>query len=370
MKTICFYLPQFYPNSENDEWWGPGFTDWNKVASCRPRFTGHHQPHIPADLGYYDLRLEETRVAQVNLAKNFGISGFCYYHYWFNGKVLLDRPFNEVMASGKPDLPFCLCWANDDWTRAWDSNKQQILISQEYSDNDNDDHIIWLIKAFADDRYIKIDGKPLFLIFNPELIPNCEILIHSWRKTVRENGFPDIYMCAVKNSYTIKTDKEFISQGFDAIVGFQPNRNYFPSATNAKSWLYEIALKKLPNYLYQAIKIRISANKIIDYEQLVKKMIRKEQPIIYREFPCVFPSWDNSARRKSAVIIQNSDPLIYEMWLRDSIRKVGIYPISERLVFINAWNEWAEGCHLEPDRLNGRMFLNATRRAISFYDKT
>jgi len=366
MKTICFYLPQYHPNKENDEWWGPGFTDWNKVASCRPRYRGHHQPHIPADLGFYDLRMEETRVAQANLARNYGIYGFCYYHYWFNGKILLDRPLDEVIESGNPDFPFCLCWANDDWTRAWDSNKQQILISQEYSEKDNYEHITWLLKAFNDIRYIKINGRPLFLIFNPDIIPNCKFLIEMWRKAVRQNDFPNIYLCAVKNNYTIKTDEEFLSQGFDAIVGFQPNRNYFPSPTNLKSWLYNVALKTMPDNLYQAIKIRVSANKLINYKNLVQKMIAEEHPISYREFPCVFPSWDNSARRKSAVIIQNRDPLMYEKWLADSIKKVGIYPEPERIVFINAWNEWAEGCHLEPDLLNQHRFLQATLNAIAF----
>lgn len=365
MKIISFYLPQFHPTPENDEWWGPGFTEWTKVAPCRPRFRGHYQPHIPADLGFYDLRLEDTRVAQVALASHYGIDGFCYYHYWFNGKLLLGRPFSEVLASGNPDFPFCLCWANENWTQAWDGREKQVLIRQNYTEEDDREHIDWLLKAFGDNRYIKIDDRPLFLIYRPDNIPDCELMIKIWKKAVHQKGFPDMYLCAVKSGFTNKTDKELLSQGFDAIVDFQPNRTDFPSPTNAKSWLYDLARKIMPNNLYQRIKVQVSANKILNYQEIVQRIMQKEQDVSHREFPCVFPSWDNSARRRSATIIQNTDPSIYEKWLAESIKKVQVYPEAERFVFINAWNEWAEGCHLEPDQLNGHAFLEATLNAVS-----
>ncbi len=164
MKIIAFYLPQYHPIPENNEWWGAGFTEWTNVAAARPRFKGHNQPHIPADLGFCDLRLEETRILQAELAKQYGIGGFCYYHYWFNGKMLLERPFNEVLQSGKPDFPFCLCWANENWTRRWDGRENEILMGQNYHEYDADKHMLWLEQAFSDDRYIKINGKPLFLV--------------------------------------------------------------------------------------------------------------------------------------------------------------------------------------------------------------
>lgn len=365
-KLITFYLPQFHPIPENDEWWGGGFTEWVNVSQARPRFDGHHQPQIPADLGFYDLRLDETREAQANLARKYGVHGFCYYHYWFNGHALLDRPFNEVLTSEKPDFPFCLCWANENWTRAWDGLDRQVLIKQDYTKEDADDHIQWFINTFRDDRYIKIDGRPLLLIYRLDHIPDIKGMIMSWRNAVREAGFPDMYFCAVKNGFVEIEDNDIIGLGFDAIIDFQPSRRDFPAPQGVKSWMYRLARHLLPDGLYQRIKLSAQANNMINYRAMVKGMMRKVWPSSYLKFPCVFPSWDNSARRKSATIIQNDDPALYGEWLKHAIRNVQSYPESERIVFINAWNEWAEGCHLEPDRKHGHAFLEQTRDAISF----
>lgn len=363
-KLICFYLPQFHPIPENDAWWGPGFTEWTNVTTSKPRFPGHHQPQIPADLGFYDLRLPETRAQQAKLAKYHGVHGFCYYHYWFNGKMLLERPFNEVLASGEPDFPLCLCWANENWTRAWDGCERQILMPQEYSEADTLAHIQWLITAFRDKRYIRIGNKPLLLIYRAESIPDMPSVVAAWRKIAKKNGFEGLYLCAIKNSFTTVSEEEIIRYGFDAIVDFQPNSKDFPQPSDVKTKLYGLAAKLLPDVLYQRLKHTATANKIFAYADMVDTIIAKAWPTLYKKFPCVFPSWDNSARRKTSIIIQNDDPDAYEMWLSHAIKTVAKYPDAEKLVFINAWNEWAEGCHLEPDQRNGRKFLEATKRAV------
>src|SRR5262245_38427558 len=224
MRLICFYLPQYYPTSENDVWWGPGFTDWRNVARARPRFRGHRQPHVPADLGFYDLRLEETRVAQAELAVQYGIGGFCYYHYWFNGRLLLERPFNDVLDSGRPDLPFCLCWANENWTRRWDGHDQEILIGQHYDDYDPSMHVKWLERAFRDPRYIRIDGKPLFLVYRPDDIPNLADVVRAWRRGAEAAGQRGVYLSWVESSWSSRLSaSQMLEMGFDSVVEFQPN---------------------------------------------------------------------------------------------------------------------------------------------------
>jgi lipopolysaccharide biosynthesis protein len=365
IKTIAFYLPQYHPIKENNEWWGEGFTEWTNVAQARPRFKGHHQPQIPADLGFYDLRLAEARAAQAKLAGQYGIHGFCYYHYWFNGHMLLERPFSEVLSSGEPDFPFCLCWANENWTRAWDGLERQVLIKQDYTPADADQHIKWFIEVFKDERYIKVDGSPVLLIYRLDHIPDVEEMICSWRKSARQAGFPDLHLCAVKNGFVDLEDEDILRLGFDAIVDFQPDRRDFPAPDGIKSFAYRLARALLPDGIYQRIKLSASANNVVSYKGMVKQVVNKVWPAGYRKYPCVFPSWDNSARRKSATIIQNDDPSMYGKWLRKAVEDVQAYPESERFVFINAWNEWAEGCHLEPDRKFGHAFLSETRNALN-----
>lgn len=365
-KVIAFYLPQFHPIPENDAWWGTGFTEWTNVTLSGPRFFGHHQPQLPADLGFYDLRLSETRTLQAALAKQYNIYGFCYYHYWFNGRMLLQKPFNEVLASNEPDFPFCLCWANENWTRAWDGLDRQVLIEQDYTKDDSAAHIIWLINAFKDIRYIKVDGRPLLLIYRFDKIPGIRDMITAWRNAVRNAGFADLYVCAVKNGFIDIDDQDILDFGFNAIVDFQPNRHDFPASSNIKSKIYRIARQFLPDALYQKLKLSVAANNIVSYRDMVCALMDKDWPVSYSKFPCVFPSWDNSARRKSATIIQNDNPELYGKWLVSAINKVKAYPKSEQIVFINAWNEWAEGCHLEPDLRYGHAFLEQTAKAINF----
>lgn len=364
-KIVSFYLPQFHPIKENNEWWGPGFTEWTNVVTVRPRFKNHYQPHIPGDLGFYDLRLEETRIEQARLASEYGIYGFCYYHYWFGGRLILEKPFNEVLQSGKPDFPFCLCWANENWTRAWDGLDRQVLIKHTSSNEESECHIKWLINAFSDKRYISIDERPLLLIYRLDTIPDPATLIIKWKKAVRMAGFKDLFICAVKNSVVYLEDKQLLGYGVDAIVDFQPNWNDFPQPRTVATKLYRAMRTVLPRNVYQYLKIRMWGSNIVDYRQMVTKIMRKKYLTTHRQFPCVFPSWDNSARRKTATIIQNENPELYGQWLSFALGEVSNYPESEQLVFINAWNEWAEGCHLEPDRRFGRRFLEATRKAVN-----
>jgi lipopolysaccharide biosynthesis protein len=364
-KLIAMYLPQFHPIPENDAWWGKGFTEWTNVAATRPRFRGHNQPHVPADLGFYDLRLAETREAQAVLAREHGIQGFCYYHYWFHGDRLLHRPFDEVLSSGRPDFPFCLCWANESWTRTWDGLEREILKKQDYSAQDHHRHIDWLLRAFRDERYIRIDGKPLFIFWKLHAIPDAAAMISMWREEAARNGLPGLYLCAMRNGHTAGADADLLHAGVDAIVNFQPNWSSFPVSGNLVNRLAIIAKKVLPASLFQFLGRHASASAVIDYAGVVDACISTPLPTTHTAHPCAFPSWDNSSRRKTAMIIQNDDPDKYQEWLEACIVAAQQHEPDRRLVFINAWNEWAEGCHLEPDRKHGFAFLEATARALA-----
>jgi lipopolysaccharide biosynthesis protein len=360
LRLIAFYLPQFHPIPENDEWWGTGFTEWTNVTKARPRFDGHYQPHLPSDLGFYDLRLEETRIAQAELAKEHGIHGFCYYHYWFNGKMLLERPFNEVLRTGKPDFPFCLCWANENWTRRWDGLDAEVLIGQDYENYQVDQHFEWLGAAFADPRYIKVDNKPLYLVYRADHLPNLAKTVEQMREAVHRQGLKGLYLCAVKNTQFSLSDEEAINAGFDALIDFQPNSMQIPLMPRKSPSLKEKILHRLR--LITKVQPQNTSNcNQISYKGFIETVMTA-RPTEHKTFPCVFPSWDNSARRnEGATIIQNTDAELFQKFLFSASEKVLNYPEQEQLVFINAWNEWAEGCHLEPDLRNGRNFLEAVK---------
>lgn len=355
VRAIAFYLPQFHPVPENDEWWGKGFTEWRNVAKAKPLFPGHYQPHLPADLGFYDLRLPEVREAQAELARQHGIHGFCYYHYWFNGRRILERPFNEVLVSGKPDFPFCLCWANENWTRTWDGGDKHVLLEQNYSDEDDLAHIQSLIPAFKDPRYIRIDGKPLFLVYRTELLPDPVRTAQIWRKEAQRLGIFDLYLVRVES---FRQDIDPHSIGFDAAVEFSPDGNYKGEKKFRRPFDIWLAKQGLIPRAY------IEHN-VGSYSLLAKAVCSRAKPSFTR-FLCVTPSWDNSARRKiGAWIYDGSTPDIYGSWLRHAIKQT-LHDRSgdERIVFINAWNEWAEGNHLEPDFRWGRAYLETTAKVL------
>jgi len=362
-QLIAFYLPQFHPIPENDIWWGKGFTEWQNVVQARPLFPGHHQPRIPADLGFYDLRLPEVREGQADLARQYGIFGFCYYHYWFNGKRLLERPFNDVLSSGEPDFPFCLCWANESWTRTWDGRSTDYLIKQQYSEDDDRRHIRWLAEAFKDPRYIRYKDKPLILVYRAASLPDPNKTAQIWREETLRLGLGDLYLCMVESFPSDKGHPHDF--GFDAAVEFQPKWNdlyVIGPARRSRMWQF-ITRLRLSAKAYQD-------RRIYDYLDLVERSLQMAEPD-YPLFRCVTPSWDNSARRQDqeAVILKNASPDRYEYWLKEIIRGRKNVPFGKDLIFINAWNEWGEGCHLEPDLRNGRAYLEATRRALDSCDR-
>jgi lipopolysaccharide biosynthesis protein len=353
VRLISFYLPQFHPIPENDLWWGTGFTEWTNVVKARPLFEGHYQPHLPADLGFYDLRLAEVRAAQARMARQYGIYGFCYYHYWFNGRRVLERPLDEVLSCGEPDLPFCVCWANENWTRRWDGQENEVLLKQNYSLQDDIDHIRSLIPTFKDPRYIRIDGKPLFLVYKASHLPDPSASIETWRREAKNAGLSGLYVCCVDSSaaeHGLSTPA-----GADAAVEFAPDWTCLPR---------RIAVGRRFRLLQRRLIWGTSKrNHICEYAELVEHMLNKPA-VDYRRFRCVTPMWDNSARRKQgAFITRNSTPTLYEHWLEEVIKQELKSAGSNRMVFINAWNEWAEGNHLEPCARWGTAYLEATLRA-------
>lgn len=358
-RVIAMYLPQFHPTTENNEWWGKGFTEWTNVTKAKPLFRNHYQPHLPTDLGFYDLRVSETRIEQAELAKQYGIDGFCYYHYWFHGKRLLERPFNEVLESKEPNFPFMLCWANESWTRAWDDSENKILIKQEYSEEDDYNHINYLLPIFEDPRYIKIDGKPVFIIYRSTNIPRLEQMVKIWREQAAKRGL-ELYLCRFE-SYG--EEGEHYQQGlFDASLEFQPH-SLTKSSYNSKN-LGLRATNKISRMIIgrNIIKNTRSYSGYVDY-------ISNTPDPVYKCYPCVVPMWDNTARKgRSFFAFVKSTPQLYKRWLKHALNRKN-YSEEENLVIVNAWNEWAEGNHLEPCRKWGHQYLQATKEAIEEYNK-
>jgi lipopolysaccharide biosynthesis protein len=353
-RLVAFYLPQFHPIPENDQWWGRGFTEWTNVSKARPLFRDHYQPHLPADLGFYDLRLPETRMAQANLARDHGIEGFCYWHYWFDGRRLLERPFHEVLTSGQPDFPFCLAWANETWSRRWLGEERDILLKQSYSDDDDTRHAQWLVTAFADRRYMKVGQRAVFLIYRPRDLPEPRRTIERIRTAALKRGLADPYLIGIDAHCPGVDCRAF---GFDATLAFEPQLGALPDYNHEQRTLQR---------LKRNLKFRVVSPtlKIYDYVDARSRMAGIGRAGLAH--PCLFVGWDNTPRRgRKGVVIVNSTPRDLEVGLQDLIERVQPRPVDERFVFLNAWNEWAEGNHLEPDLKHGRRFLGAIRRAAS-----
>lgn len=341
IRAIAFYLPQFHSIPENDKWWGKGFTEWTNVTKAKPLYKGHRQPNLPSDLGFYDLRLPEVRQQQADLARNAGIEGFCYWHYWFgNGKRLLERPFNEVLNTGEPDFPFCLAWANQTWTGIWHGAKNRILIKQEYPGlPDYIKHFEYLLTAFRDDRYITIDGLPLFLIYKPLSIPNLDQFIDIFREMSLKSGLKGIHISGCFD--TNYTDPETI--GLDSIV-YSNFRNI--NRCSKKSFSKLNVIRKINQIKYLINKHPV---KVFDYKDAIKAWEDYDH-FKFQYFPVAIPNWDNSPRSgNNSYIIQNSTPDQFQLHLNNTLERVKERPQNQRLIFIKSWNEWAEGNYLEPD---------------------
>jgi 2-polyprenyl-3-methyl-5-hydroxy-6-metoxy-1,4-benzoquinol methylase len=347
LKYIAFYLPQFHPIPENDEWWGKGFTEWTNVTKAQPLFTGHQQPHLPTELGFYDLRVREVQHQQIALAKAHGIDAFCFHYYWFGGKRLLERPVLDFLADPKADIEFCLCWANENWTRKWDASEHEVLMEQTYSPENDIAFIDSVIPFFRDPRHLRVNGAPALVVYRPQHMPDARATAERWRAHCREAGIGEIHLIA---ALTHGND-DFEQFGFDAGVEFPPHNVH-------------TSPRRPPQNLVDKVDAQEPLTGIIwDYGEVARSFIVQDHTgrRVYRG---VFPAWDNTARVGTrAVIIQGGTPGNYERWLdATSHRTVAERAPGERLVFINAWNEWAEGCHLEPCREFGRDFLEATRR--------
>ena len=376
-RVIAFYLPQFHPIPENDKWWGKGFTEWTNVGKARPLFKGHYQPRVPADLGYYDLRLPEIREAQAEMAREAGVEGFCYWHYWFgNGRQLLERPFNEVLVSGKPDFPFCLGWANHSWkTSTWiqGNGRDNMIMEQTYPGKDDyKQHFDYVVRAFKDSRYIKVDGKPVFVVFAPEEIPNCKTeFIDYWRELAEQNGLQGIHFVGytqntgkfeskIKTAITgFPTDmaalfyQKVIDLGFDAVCSLGLRRA--ETVIEGKRLILNRKLYKL------GVSKHIST---YDYKQVMDNYYVEEDKW-ENVYPTLVPQWDRSPRvaGQNGIYI-NSTPENFYKSILNAIKLLEDKNDEHKILFLKSWNEWAEGNYVEPDLRYGHGYLDALRNSI------
>jgi len=335
VRVIAFYLPQFHPIPENDAWWGKGFTEWTNTVKARPLFPGHYQPHLPSELGFYDLRVPETRATQARLAAAHGVSAFCYYHYWFAGRRLLQRPFEEVLASGEPDFPFCLCWANQSWTGVWHGAPDRVLVEQTYpGEADHVAHFNTLLPAFRDRRYLRVEGKPLFCIYAPTELPNAAGAMALWRRLAQDAGLPGLHLVGCTNSIRLDAPRF----GLDAVV-----------------------VSPLP----RTRKDRPPGMPTVhEYGKVAPALAAQTVPGTVN-YPCVIPNWDNTPRAGvSGMVLHNSTPDMFRRQLQIALERARSNWPEQQVVFVKSWNEWAEGNHLEPDQAYGRAYLEVVREML------
>lgn len=380
-RFIAFYLPQFHPTPENDEWWGKGFTEWTNVAKSKPLYRGHKQPHIPADLGFYDLRLPEVREQQANLAKEAGIEGFMYWHYWFgNGKQMLERIFNEVLSSGKPDFPFCLGWANESWyNKSWTNKssfaKNPLLLEQVYSLEDYKEHFYAVLPAFKDSRYIRVDGKPLFYIYRPQYIPDCDAFIKLWQDLAKENDLLGIHFVGMSDNTSFRNPGEMKGQGAVVIPPTDKVGEYHIGvlklgfdAVNSRGVARSLVLMqgRLVFFMRTAIKrlLKISRIKRYDIRKINKNLLTNEDAW-ENVYPTILPNWDRSPRagNKTSVYTHTTPEEFYKIASK-AIQVVRNKKPDHQIIFIQSWNEWGEGNYMEPDLENGKGYIEALRKAI------
>lgn len=350
-RVIALYLPQFHPIPENDAAWGRGFTEWRTVTEAQPRFPGHYQPKLPADLGFYDLRVPESRAAQATMAAEHGVEGFCYYHYWFTGRRLLEGPFEAVLRSGQPEFPFCLCWANEPWTSVWIGRPDQLIMAQTYGGHDEDErHFYELLSAFRDPRYIRIDGKPIFFIYRPGNLPDPLAMTTLWRNLASREGLPGLFLVGI-NHRTVVWEPG--PAGFDAvIVNRLPDTRPWVSKRTPTRWL---------RFKLQAWRGQPT---IYDYaHDLPQPMHDPVQTGTW--FPTVYPNWDTTARhRERGLVMHDATPEKFERVMRAAVDLVHTREPQHRIIILKSWNEWSEGNYVEPDLRYGDGYLKAIRRTV------
>nr|WP_249419803.1 glycoside hydrolase family 99-like domain-containing protein [Rhabdothermincola salaria] len=345
-------MPQYHPVPENDEWWGAGFTEWTNTAKARPRYPGHHQPHLPADLGFYDLRVPETRAAQAEMARAAGLEAFVYWHYWFGGRRILERPFTEVLASGRPDFGFALAWANQSWSGVWHGAPERVLIEQSYPGADDERaHFDHLLDAFRDPRYVRVDGRPLFYVFRPEHLPDAAAFVERWQAMAHDADLGGLYLVAevadlvgLGPSY-----RRAAADGFDATCAMRLPLDTSPWARRRMRVLRKLGLPEI--YPYATEPVAHPASTV-------------EHPAL----PCVYPNWDNTPRSgRRGVVAHGSTPAKFRTHVDAALGHLDAIaglPAEQRLLFVKSWNEWAEGNHLEPDQRHGHGYLDELRAAL------
>ncbi|MDL2207994.1 glycoside hydrolase family 99-like domain-containing protein [Parabacteroides sp. OttesenSCG-928-O15] len=355
VRILAFYLPQYHPIPENDKWWGKGFTEWTNVGKAKPLFKGHYQPKVPADLGYYDLRIPEIREAQAEMAAEYGVEGFCYWHYWFgDGKVLLDRPFKEVLSSKKPDFPICLAWANHSWEDKLFNKEgsKKVLMKQTYpGKEDYIKHFQYVLPAFQDDRYIKVDGKPLFVINCPFDVPNISDFIGLWNQLAKENGLNGIHFVGQTfNERDVEPLKKLGFDGINIVRLFHFFRNDFS--------FFEKVYMKFMRYIW-------GKGRLVHYKRAYPFFIGEEESLEYC-YPTLIPNWDHSPRsgRKGHILV-DAEPSLFKNHVKEAIKKIEKKEDEHKVIFLKSWNEWAEGNYMEPDLKYGKGYLEALKKGLS-----
>lgn len=352
IKAVAFYLPQFHPFEENDRFWGKGFTEWTNVTNARPFFPGHHQPRLPRHFGFYDLRVPKVMEQQAALAKEYGIYGFCYHFYWFDGRTVMETPLQIMLKNPAVDMPFFLNWANENWTRRWDGQENDVLIAQKHSLEDSRAFIHHVMAYFRDKRYIKIDGKPVLMVYRRTLIPNLKETVSMWQKELQKAGFPGLYLIAAQ---TFGDDADPTTFGFDAACAYPPH------------------MLPVPEKTHQVPFARSFEGKCYDYTDTATYLAQQPLPA-YPYIPTAMLAWDNTARKKhKSHIFTHFTLATYKKLLSALCNKVFHNPGTadeNKFVFINAWNEWAEGTYLEPDDKYNYGYLQTTYDVLEDYGKS